>query len=64
MLDDKQYKWIERLKASVDKHWDELTAVEQKFMEDLIERFDRYGDRTKISPKQWDVITRISEKIL
>ena len=33
-------------------------------MEDLLERFRRYGRKTMISPAQWGVITRISEKII
>jgi hypothetical protein len=33
-------------------------------MEDLIERFHQYGERTHITIKQWAVITTVSEKIL
>jgi hypothetical protein len=32
---------------------DDLTPFEQKFIEDLLERFRRYGENTIISPKQW-----------
>ncbi len=64
MLDNKELQWILKLKANVDKHWDELTAFEQKFMEDLLERFNKYADHTMISQGQWEIIGRISEKIL
>jgi hypothetical protein len=63
-LTDAECAWIERLKTATDTYWDELTDWEQAFMECFIERFRRYGDRTAISPKQWDIITRISEKIV
>jgi hypothetical protein len=53
-----------KLKTAVDTHWDELTAFEQKFAEDLLERFRQWGIKTRISPKQWEIITRISEKVL
>jgi hypothetical protein len=59
-----EYEWIDRLRAASDLHWDELTDWEKKFMEDLLEGFRQYGIRTKISKKQWEIITRISEKIL
>jgi hypothetical protein len=63
-MTQKEYDWITRLKAATDVHWNELTSWEKKFMEDLLERFRQYGIRTKISKGQWDIITRISEKII
>ena len=60
----KEFAWIQRLEKEVDKVWDDLTEWEQRFMEDLLERFRRWGQRTMISPKQWEIITRISEKII
>jgi len=55
---------MERIEKEVDKVWDDLTPWEQKFTEDLLEKFKRYGNRTMISPKQWEILTRISEKII
>ena len=63
-LTDKECAWMERIEKEVDKVWDDLTPWEQKFIEDLLERFKRFGDKTTISPKQWEIITRISEKII
>ena len=63
-LNDKECAWLERIQSEVDKVWGDLTPWEQKFIEDLIERFRKWGDRTRISAKQWEIITRISEKII
>lgn len=63
-LSDKECAWMERIEKEVDKVWDDLTPWEQKFIEDMLEKFKRFGDRTMISPKQWEIITRISEKII
>ncbi|MCX5822399.1 MAG: hypothetical protein NTY86_02535 [Deltaproteobacteria bacterium] len=63
-LTDKECAWLERIEKEVDKVWGDLTPWEQKFIEDLLEKFKRFGDRTMISPKQWEIITRISEKII
>lgn len=63
-MDQKEYDWMNRLQASADKHWDELTDWEKKFLEDILERFRQWGKKTKITPKQWEIITRISEKII
>ncbi len=63
-LTDKECAWLERIDKEVDRAWPDLTPWEHKFFDDLMERFKRFGDRTSISPKQWEIITRISEKIL
>ena len=63
-LSDKECAWMERIEKEVDKVWDDLTPWEQKFIEDMLEKFRRFGDRTMISPKQWESIGRISEKII
>jgi hypothetical protein len=60
----KEYEWLGQLSTACDLHWDELTEWEKKFMEDILERFREWGIKTKISPKQWEIITRISEKII
>lgn len=63
MMQD-QFEWLQKLGPAVDRHWDELTAFEQKFAEDILERFRRYGRKTIISGLQWQVIGGISEKVL
>lgn len=63
-LTAKEFAWLQRIEADVDKAWDDLNGFEKRFIEDLLERFRRFGERTFISPKQWEIITRISEKII
>ena len=63
-MTQKEFNWLKRLENEIDKHWDELTTWEKRFMEDLLERFNVYGERTLISKKQWEVITRVSERIV
>ena len=62
-MTQKEFDWLKRLENEIDKHWDELTTWEKRFMEDLLERFSRYGIKTIISKGQWEVITRVSEKV-
>jgi hypothetical protein len=64
LLTDKECAWLERIQREIDKAWDDLSFWEQKFTEDLLERFSRYGDLTAISKRQWEIITRISTKII
>lgn len=63
-LTQKEFDWMISIEAEIDKAWDDLTPWEQRFIEDLLEKFKRYGDKTMISPKQWEIIPRISEKII
>lgn len=63
-LTDSECAWLERLERDAPAHEDELTEWQQGFLADLLARFHRYGDRTHISPKQWEVIARISEKVI
>ena len=65
-MTQKEYDWITRLKAATDVHWNELTDWEKKkIMEGISWSVSPpAGIRTKISKGQWDVITRISEKII
>lgn len=63
-LSTEECAWMERIENEVDKVWDDLTPWEQKFIEDILEKFRLYGDKTRISPKQWEILTRISEKII
>lgn len=64
MMDEKEYAWLQRLEKGIDAAWDDLTEWEQRFMENLLERFRRWGRKTKVSPKEWGIIARISEKIV
>ena len=63
-LTPKERDWLERIEREIDKVWDDLTEWERRFMEELLERFKRYGSATQVSAKQWAIIARISEKII
>jgi len=51
-MTQKEFDWLQRLEQNVDAQWDELTVWEQRFIEDLLERFRRWGMKTKISPNE------------
>ncbi len=52
---------LAKLMASV--YDDELSEpFEIEFMQSLRPRFEQYGDRTKMSPKQWNVLRKIAAK--
>ncbi len=38
-MTQKEFDWLQRLEQNVDAQWDELTVWEQRFIEDLLERF-------------------------
>jgi len=63
-LSDKEFAWMERIEKEIDKVWFDLTPWERKFIEDMLEKFRRYGMKMMLSPKQWESITEISEKII
>lgn len=63
-MTQKEFDWLQRLEKNVDAHWDELTGWEQRFTEDLLERFRHWGIHTNVSPKEWRVLTEISNKII
>lgn len=63
-LTQKEFDWLGRIERNVDAAWDNLTAWEQRFIENLLERFRQYGTNTHISKDQWVKIAEISEKIV
>jgi hypothetical protein len=63
-LDDKEFDWMQKLDKEINKAWNNLNFWEKNFMEDMLARFHQYGRNTMISLKQWEAITKISEKII
>ncbi len=41
----------------------DLTSWERNFMEDQVKRYEQYGDRTRFSDKQWEVMDRVWGKL-
>lgn len=50
----------EQLKMGTE---DDLTDWEQNFLEENLDRYDTYGERTRISEAQWKHLHRIAEKL-
>lgn len=44
-------------------NWNTLNAWEKGFVEDQEKRFEEYGDDTRLSPKQWDMLRKIENVI-
>jgi hypothetical protein len=63
-LTQKEFDYLQRIEREIDKVWNDLNSWEQRFMENRIEAFRMYGMKTRISRAQWDIIDRISEKII
>lgn len=56
----------EKLRFTLDtliEHRKDLSEWEQGFLDDQIKRFDEYGARINLSPKQWAVINRMYDKV-
>ena len=63
-LTQKEFDWMKRLEQEIDRVWEDLSEWERRFMENRIEAFRQYGIKTRISKAQWNIIARISEKII
>jgi len=63
-LTEKEFAWLQRIEREIDKAWDDLKDWERIFMEGILETFQRYGMKTRLSKGQWRVLDRISEKII
>jgi hypothetical protein len=63
-LTQKEFDWMKRIEGEIDKVWADLSTWEQRFMENRIEAFRKYGMKTRISKPQWGIIAKISEKII
>jgi len=57
MMDLKRLDWVLVKAQDAD-----LTAWEDDFLNDMIERRERQGDRIVVSEKQEEVLERIAEK--
>ena len=64
MMTPKEYAWLQKLEKEVDKHWDDLNKWEKTFVENLLERFRKWGKKMIISKREWEIITEISDKAI
>lgn len=67
MTDEEIYKLeliINGVKESMDDPNSDVTEWEQNFVIDQEKRYKEWGDRMRLSPKQWEVLNRIYEKVV
>jgi len=63
-LTDKQVSLLERIKEERDMGEEaDLTDWEIEFIDDNLDRFEDFGDRTRISERQWEIIDKIATKL-
>lgn len=56
--------WIVRLIPAGHQGWERLSDAERRFFVEMEVRFRVRGREIRLSPKQWGIITDISEKVL
>lgn len=62
---DEQFK-LELIWNGIDEQGADcdVTKWERDFMADQQQRFETYGSRMFMSPKQWEIIDRIYDKVI
>lgn len=49
--------------ATIGENRKMLTEWEQGFFDDQVKRYDEWGARINMSPKQWSVLNRMYDKV-
>ncbi len=62
-LNTDEENWLRRLTPAAQQRWETLNKFERQFVIQLDTNLRQYGQNTSVSPKQWQVITEISEKV-
>jgi hypothetical protein len=62
-MDDTAMDQLELILNGAKEHEGELSDWERGFIQDTAERLEKYGDRVRVSDKQWAVLNRIWEKL-
>lgn len=55
---------LELIINGAKENWEDLNDFEQDFMVSIEERFKEWGERTRISYKQWGVLNRLYDKVV
>jgi hypothetical protein len=55
--------WVDGLLARYQDEAKGCSTWEQSFMDDQVKRFTEYGNETRFSPKQWQILDRVAEKL-
>lgn len=62
-LTAEQVEFFEHAVPVFEAEMEQLTEWERKFIADQIRRFREYGYDTHMSPKQWDIVERVWNKL-
>lgn len=62
MMDQREAKRLDWILAKAQTTTEDLTEWEESFVNDMTERFEKYGLSLTVSERQWDVLERIAEK--
>jgi predicted transcriptional regulator len=64
LLTDEQVNLLERIKEERDMGEEaDLTDWEIEFIDDNLDRFDNFGEKTIFSERQWEIINKIADKL-
>lgn len=63
-MDNEQVFKLELIINGAKDDWDALTEWEQNFLIDTETRFKEWGERMRISVKQWAILDRIYDKVV
>lgn len=61
-MDQRDAKRLDWILAKAQMASEDLTEWEQSFVDDMTERFEKYGRSLTVSERQWDVLERIRDK--
>ena len=61
-MDQREAKRLDWILAKAQTTTEDLTEWEQGFVDDMTERFEKYGRSLTVSERQWDVLERICSK--
>lgn len=62
-LSKEQHEELETILQTLDAERAELNDNSRKFLDDQIARHEQYGDQIRLSPKQWDWLRSLYEKV-
>jgi len=61
-MDQREAKRLDWILSKAQMATEDLTEWEESFVNDMTERFEKYGRSLSVSEKQWDVLERIRDK--
>lgn len=62
-LDPDEYEKLTDILNDAHAHEGQLSDWERGFIADFQTRVDQYGDNTRVSSRQWEILDRIRDKL-